>query len=409
MSLFAMFRPQAQSLDITNLWFFRRVADFIDYRLQEFQDELLFRFGALVSGILLVLLTIWIMWRGYQIVTGLSREPMLKFFADMAKATFIVSMAFAASTGGGGWVFDFLANDLPRVIGEAVTGSGGDPREAIDRNLGYMQLAMSSIDLLQTGGSQAMEDAKTRTMWFTGIGTAGPAVVGGAMLMLNKIALALFIGFSPFFILCLLFDYTKGLFQKWLFYGVGTMFSLAVLSAMVSIATEMVTRVAAYYWAGSLLSSLTGMSSEGLSSVALQQGGIGLILTVMLVSAPPMAAAFFNGVMGQFTGYNTFGTGVPAGARGPGSPPMQGQASGSTSRDRYDRDGEVRTGAVGATSDPRTLGVSQHVTGVPNDRVASPGDGSRGLAGSVSAQPLRTPAPPSQPPPPAAQPPARGS
>jgi len=253
-----MFRPLAQSLDISNLWFFRRVADFIDYRLQEFQDDLLFRFGALISGILLLLMTIWIMWRGYQIVTGISREPMMKFFADMAKATFIISMAFAASTGGGQWFYGFLADDLPRVIGEAVTGSGGDPREAIDRNLGYMQLAMSSIDLLQTGGSQAMEDAKTRTMWFTGIGTAGPAVVGGAMLMLNKIALALFIGFSPFFILCLLFDYTKGLFQKWLFYGVGTMFSLAVLSAMVSIATEMVTRVAAYYWAGNLLSSLKG-------------------------------------------------------------------------------------------------------------------------------------------------------
>lgn len=91
----------------------------------------------------------------------------------------------------------FFANDLPRVIGEAVTGSGGDPREAIDRNLGYMQLAMSFMDLLQTGGSQAMEDAKTRTMWFTAIGTAGPAVVGGAMLMLDKIAPTLFISLRP--------------------------------------------------------------------------------------------------------------------------------------------------------------------------------------------------------------------
>ena len=263
-----------------------------------------------------------------------------------------------------------------------------------------------------------MDDAQTRTMWFTGIGTAGPAVVGGAMLMLNKIALALFIGFSPFFILCLLFDYTKGLFQKWLFYGVGTMFSLAVLSAMVSIATEMVTRVAAYYWAGSLLSSLTGMSSEGLSSVALQQGGIGLILTVMLVSAPPMAAAFFNGVMGQFQSYSAYQGGLGAGARGPGSPPSQGyggsQRPDVVQQDRYDRSESGRRGAEGGGSTPHTLGVNQHATGVPNDRVASSGAGSRGLAGSASAEPLRAPmqgSPASQPaqpiPPPQTQPPSR--
>jgi len=131
------------------------------------------------------------------------------------------------------------------------------------------------------------------------------------------------------------------------------------------------------------------MSSEGLSSVALQQGGIGLILTVMLVSAPPMAAAFFNGVMGQFQSYSAYRGGLGAGARGPGSPPTQGHPNASAPRDRYDRGDEVRSGAVGATSDPRNLGISQHVTGVPSDRVTSAGAGSRGLAGGGSAEPLR--------------------
>ena len=206
------------------------------------------------------------------------------------------------------------------------------------------------------------------------------------------------------------FDYTKGLFQKWLFYGVGTMFSLAVLSAMVSIATEMVTRVAAYYWAGSLLSSLTGMSSEGLSSVALQQGGIGLILTVMLVSAPPMAAAFFNGVMGQFQHYSAFQGGLGAGARGPGSPPMQGQAPASASYGpgQSTQDPSRNTG-YGAARPEQLLGVGQSV-----GQSASPSEGSRGLAASASAEPLRAPmqgSPASQPvqpiPPPPAQPPPR--
>jgi type IV secretion system protein VirB6 len=196
------------------------------------------------------------------------------------------------------------------------------------------------------------------------------------------------------------------------------MFSLAVLSAMVSIATEMVTRVAAYYWAGSLLSSLTGMSSEGLSSVALQQGGIGLILTVMLVSAPPMAAAFFNGVMGQFQSYSAYQGGLGAGARGPGSPPSQGyggsQRADVLQHERYGRVDDARREPSATTADPRALGVGAQATGVPNDGTPTPGLGARGLAGSASAEPLRAPtqaSPANQPaqpiPPPPAQPPPR--
>ncbi|MBN7917293.1 type IV secretion system protein, partial [Stenotrophomonas maltophilia] len=48
--------------------------------------------------------------------------------------------------------------------------------------------------------------------------------------------------------LSLLFDQTKQLFQRWLFYGIGTMFSMAVLAAMVSIALDMVIRVSASFW-----------------------------------------------------------------------------------------------------------------------------------------------------------------
>src|SRR3546814_16365263 len=105
-----------------------------------------------------------------------------------------------------------------------------------------------------------------------------------------KVAMALFIGLGPMFILCLLFEQTKQLFSKWLFYGIGTMFSLALLSVMVAIALKMVLAVAAAFWVG----SFTGATTEGINSMALQQGGLGLILTVLIVTAPPMAASFFQ-------------------------------------------------------------------------------------------------------------------
>src|SRR3546814_11000992 len=64
----------------------------------------------------------------------------------------------------------------------------------------------------------------------------------------------------------------------------------------------MVLAVAAAFWVG----KFTGATTEGINSMALQQGGLGLILTVLIVSAPPMAAPFFRGMLGAFTPYTAF-------------------------------------------------------------------------------------------------------
>src|SRR3546814_19393111 len=106
------------------------------------------------------------------------------------------------------------------------------------------------------------------------------------------------------FILCLLFEQTKQLFSKWLFYGIGTMFSLALLSVMVATALKMVLAVAATFWVG----KFTGATTEGIHSMASQQGGLGLILTVLIVPTPPMAAAFFKVMHGAITPYTAFTT-----------------------------------------------------------------------------------------------------
>jgi type IV secretion system protein VirB6 len=169
-----------------------------------------------------------------------------------------------------------------------------------------MQLAMISIDALDVSGDENIESAKSRAQLFTGIGIAGPSLVGGTLLLLNRIMMALFIGLGPIFILCLLFDQTKHLFSKWLFYGIGTMFSLAVLSVMVSISLDIVTAVAAAFWVGNFM----GGNTEGISSMALQQGGLGLIMTMLIITVPPMAANFFQGTLGSFTQYSAFGGGA---------------------------------------------------------------------------------------------------
>ncbi|MCE4352378.1 type IV secretion system protein, partial [Xanthomonas hortorum pv. cynarae] len=97
-----------------------------------------------------------------------------------------------------------LTDGISEAITKTVTGDSDSPYEAIDKNLMLMQVAMTGLDQIQTAGDKNGEDQKTRARWFTGIGMAGPGVVAGSMLLLNKIAMALVVGFGPLFILCLL-------------------------------------------------------------------------------------------------------------------------------------------------------------------------------------------------------------
>jgi type IV secretion system protein VirB6 len=202
-----------------------------------------------------------------------------------------------------------LSSGVSTAIVQLVTGKSASPFQSIDDNLAAMQLGMSTIDTIEDGGNSNVASDLSRDKWMSGAGVAGPAVIAGALLLLNKIALALFIGFGPLFIICLLFKQTASLFSRWLLYGIGTLFSLAVLSVMITFAMQMLTAITAAYIAQYVASMATNgaLSTDGLNSMALQQGGIGLILTVLIVSAPPMAAAFFQGTLGSFQSFSSFG------------------------------------------------------------------------------------------------------
>ena len=295
----------------TNYIFFSTINDFLRDQIDYMQWRLLTRSASVIGFTAVVILTVWIMWQGFRIVTGQSRQPMMALVGDSAKATLIVFIATTAAYSSSS-VYWSLSDGMSSAIATYVTGSDTSPFQQIDGNLAQMEAAMAIIDSIDTGNVPAEQQAKDRNRWFTGIGVAGPGVVAGSMLLLNKIALALFIGFGPFFIMCLLFEPTKPLFQKWLLYGIGTVFSLAVLSVMVTIAMSMMKGIMAAFAAKYLLSLASagsfGGGTDGINSMALQQGGVGLLLSTLIIMAPPMAAAFFQGTLGQFASYSSFGS-----------------------------------------------------------------------------------------------------
>jgi type IV secretion system protein VirB6 len=295
----------------TNLYFFYEIKEFINARVDRFASGLLGRMMTIASGGALALMTLWVFWQGIRIMIGKSQESMMGLVMSSARAVFILALATTMATTTTP-LLKVLADGTNKKIYQFVTGKNtGDPYSAIDKSLSYMQLAMISIDALDVSGDENIESAKSRAQLFTGIGIAGPSLVGGTLLLLNRIAMALFIGFGPLFLVFLLFEPTKHLFSKWLLYGIGTMFSFALLSVMVSIALDVVTAVAAAFWVGSFL----GSGGEGISSMALQQGGLGTILTLLIITVPPMAASFFQGTLGQLSTVNMFGGGAASAAQ----------------------------------------------------------------------------------------------
>lgn len=302
--------------------FFTLILDYLKAQIHEFGLELLAGTITFVLTIALVLMTLWVFIQGFRIITGRSRDSMMELVMNMLRAVLIVAVATTMSMFGTD-LHEFLTETVKDRISYVVTGEP-NPEKQIDRSLAWMQVAMSSIDAIDTMGDAELAKEKGRAMLFVGLGTGGPAVTAGAMLMLYQIALALFVGLGPLFILCLLFDQTKALFQKWLLYGIGTMFSMAVLSAMVAIALDMVVRVAIAFWTAAALDDflMRGAMIDGMNSQAMQQGGMGLILTTLILTAPPMAAFFFQGTLGSFMAYSQIGGSPVAAQPGPqGQPP----------------------------------------------------------------------------------------
>lgn len=320
------FINQLASIDgLVSLEFYREINKFLRDEVTEFQQSLLLRMFSIFGAAAAVALTVWIMLQGYRIVVGRSQQSMMALVVDSLRATLIILVAtgFAVANGT---VYEVVTEGLGSAIVGTVTadsasGGGVDGLyKDIDDCLAVMNLALGSVEAVQVaevpGEPNAAESNRTRNLYFAGFGTGGPAIVAGAMLTLNKIAIALFVGLGPLFVMCLLFDQTKSLFQRWLLYGIGTWFSLAVLYVLAMIAMDLTLAVAAAFWAGKML-EVAGQ--QGVNSMAVQQAGLGVILTMLLITAPGMAAAFFQGTLGQFVHYSAFdnnGRNVPS-AYGP--------------------------------------------------------------------------------------------
>lgn len=297
--------------DIESFIYFALIYNHLAKKIHAFGFGMMKQSMTFATGIALTLVTLWIFVHAYRMMSGQVRVSAMHSVSNMARITVVIAAA-SSMTVANTDIHDWLTKGLDKEIHGLVTGNPDSTTSStIDKNLAYMQIAMSVISQVQiTDGDYEMRTAKERAMLGAAIGTAGPPMVAGAMLILYQFAMAIFIGLGPLFILCLIFDSTKDLFRRWLLYGIGTLFSMALLSVVTSIALGIIKSVAIEMWFSKIANALLSDSIEGLSHLALQQGGIGLLLTILIVSVPPMAANFFQGTLGSFMSHSAFGQGA---------------------------------------------------------------------------------------------------
>ena len=295
--------------------------NYIAARIELLLEYTLSRNLSLALTIIGALFTLWIMVQGYLILTGRSQENLKTFIFNLGKTYIIILVALGVSSTS-----EFSLRTLTEVttdgvaslmvgendVGECIMKSTSSLLGCkIDKSLTVAQASMAFINQIDTAENPNLAAQVERAKLFAGAGAAGPGIVTGTMLIIYRVAMALFVGFAPFFILCLMFKKTTPYFSKWLNYGLATMFSSALLAAMASISTDLVRIIAQSQYKYSKIASITGIitgeSVTGIFNSAMNQLGLGLMLSTVLIIVPPMAGSWFNGMMsGAYYGANQF-------------------------------------------------------------------------------------------------------
>ena len=333
-----------------DLLFFRSIQYYIDARIASFTESTLAHVFLIVGSLSLILLTLWMMWYGYQMVMGNSQASAKDFVFKAVRAWIIIAFAtgLAASMG---FSIRAVTTDLTNLISESLTGdaaAGACTNSAdndkyglmgckIDKNLARTQAAMAFVSQLDAANDPVLEDKKARASLFAGAGIGGPAIVAGALMLTLKVSMALFICLGPIFIMCLLFKQTSQLFWKWLYYGLATMFATAMLAVVSDIAMDLVENISGALFVTNIFNSILGGTdaTAGVMQASLQQFGLGLILSTLLITTPPMAGSFFSQMMGQFNQNSAFSqwgsstTQVPQGSFGSAGVPTAAGARGA--------------------------------------------------------------------------------
>ena len=295
-----------------NLGFFILIKTYVEILIMKFGDRGLSALSTVLIPSLMSMVTVWLMFEGYRILNGQSREPLNMFLWRGAKMVVIITVAswiMNNPTGLRGWISEHIKNPIASVI---VGGEYASPEAMVDSSLLLMHLIMGAFGSLQAATSNNNDGALANFIMASGVAQGTPAVVAGALLLLNEIALSLAILTAPAFILCLLYDPTKQYFQGWLKFFLGSLLTMAVLSVMVTIGLKVMlvyaAKVLGEYGVGAAVAGSASQDRPGIAQITIMQGGLGLMMSTLMITAPLLVGNLIGSSLG-FNAYSPFGNG----------------------------------------------------------------------------------------------------
>lgn len=294
---------------------FEEIRSYIVDLIGQFGYAGLGRMMAFAGAVGTVWLTIWFMVQGYRIATGQSRESLHVFIVRAITVTAIVAVAQGLAIFGQDLAS--LVLDLRNSIALAITGGEyEDPSKMVGEVLTGMltlQIAMDLAPVLGPSSGNNLNMANTLS-FITGAGQALPALIAGGLMLLNEIAMHLCLVMAPLCLLAYVFDQTRFMFVTWAKFTVSTLFSMVVITVVTVIALK------ATIMLGTALLAMDGVSSGlaflniktgslYLRDIATISGGLGMLLTTLILGTPPLMTNFFSGQVGAiFSGYNQVGS-----------------------------------------------------------------------------------------------------
>lgn len=364
-----------------------------DMLIGTYRDQVASQLGTALAYMSTTIMTSWVIYHGFMIMTGGNKQPVLPLFLKTGKMALIMSLVAliaARSPIIAGWVADFQA-----LITAAVVGSEINLYQMIDINLALAQVFNALVDGM-AGGKQAGADGKSLTTLAGLVGQSGPAVLLSVLSLMAEISIVLAIMLAPLFLFFLLFQQTSAMFWTWVKFLLGTMVSLAVVTLVGSIVLDMMMRyggamVFAYFVNG----MLQGLAGFDMGGSAVQLASLGALSTALLTMVPPLIMQFFNsgasfaagamaGAMGGGAAAGAMGGAMPGGASAGLAGLLGGKSAGSLGYQGGGNSGGADTGGSageGSTS-ANNASVLQQVSRISNDQ----GGSGTSASGSNSGQ-----------------------
>ena len=335
----------------------------------------------LLLTVLTLYLTLWFILQGWRIATGRTQANMLQFSQRVVMAAFVMWLALLGANHSAN-IIDKI-EDAQSIITATIAGENfKNPEKMLDGTLVLMQMMGNKLEAGLPKEADGKTMLTTGLLFVTGMGQALPAIISGGLLLLNRIALYLCIMFAPLCLAAYLFESTRFMFVTWAKFTVSTLFSMAVITVIVVMAIKAVLFVTAAL----MFAEMTG--GIDLKSIATAQGGVGMLLTTLVLGGPPLVTNFFSGqVSAAVSAYNAVGGLTGSGQGGASGSPeeMMKRAGGGGNVQKNDAgraDSSVTDGETSFRNPNNQSTVAQNNEGVrTNDQTR------RGLQGSGAANP----------------------